>query len=327
MKLNWHTFAGGTAAAPDKYSYQAITGELNGREQYLINPVSSSRGRHLHYVLRYFGPRGYETLGKGARVPSLKRQAQEHHDMNAKAAPLKNPITGVAIETHYVGPSNFRGARIVASTESGQRITRSYDHALNSGENHEAAARALADKMGWGGELMGGGTKKGYCFVFVEGTRTFDKEKIAKRHPVMKNPKRRSTKRSLDRRHSSRARAARHRVARLTSKLGMSVSKAQRRMTRKIRSKIPYFNPASPSRRGTMSSEGSAAIRRLRRHDRRVTAALVGERDTSARYRVEGERKGRWIVWGYFHMKPLAVEYGNALKTRYPSKKFRVAWD
>jgi hypothetical protein len=47
-----------------------------------------------------------------------------------------------------------------------------YDHALNLGENHAAAARALAERLGWTVEkgypaLTGGAMpgNAGYCFV------------------------------------------------------------------------------------------------------------------------------------------------------------------
>jgi hypothetical protein len=41
------------------------------------------------------------------------------------------------------------------------------DYTLNSDSNHERAAVALADKMGWKGNLAGGALKHGYAFVFV----------------------------------------------------------------------------------------------------------------------------------------------------------------
>ena len=80
-----------------------------------------------------------------------------------------NPVTGVAILTKYIGPTNVRGARVKAYTESGRSITLGWNHALNSEENHEGAAKALAKKMNWTGTLIGGGTKTGYAFVFERG--------------------------------------------------------------------------------------------------------------------------------------------------------------
>jgi hypothetical protein len=78
IRLTWHEFAGGTAAAEGKNSYQAITGGLNGREQYLIDPISWPNGRHRYYKLQYFGVGGYRTLGTNARVATLKKMAAEH---------------------------------------------------------------------------------------------------------------------------------------------------------------------------------------------------------------------------------------------------------
>jgi len=48
----------------------------------------------------------------------------------------------------------------------GNRITISYPHDLPEGEKHQAAARALCEKMGWTGRLVEGGTKEGSVFVF-----------------------------------------------------------------------------------------------------------------------------------------------------------------
>jgi len=70
-----------------------------------------------------------------------------------------------AIETRYVGPTNHRGSRIIATTERGHRLTRAWDHALNSDENHHAAADALRAKLYWPFIVAGGSTAKGYVFV------------------------------------------------------------------------------------------------------------------------------------------------------------------
>jgi hypothetical protein len=72
-----------------------------------------------------------------------------------------------AISTEYFGPTNTRGSRIVARADAGS-ISVPYEHGLGLFENHQAAARAFAKKFNWKGRLVGGGTKKGYCFVFVE---------------------------------------------------------------------------------------------------------------------------------------------------------------
>lgn len=73
-----------------------------------------------------------------------------------------------AIETKYLGPTNFRGARIKASAEVGS-ITISWDHALNVEENHDVAARALITKWGWHGSWVRGAapSNKGNVYVCV----------------------------------------------------------------------------------------------------------------------------------------------------------------
>jgi hypothetical protein len=73
----------------------------------------------------------------------------------------------VAIETKYVGPNNSRGSTIVAKANK-QKIIVSYDHSLNPDENHAEAARALCRKNNWTGNLVKGGTKDGYVFVFAD---------------------------------------------------------------------------------------------------------------------------------------------------------------
>lgn len=80
-----------------------------------------------------------------------------------------------AIETKYLGPTDFKGSRIVADDGDGNRVTISYPYELSGEEVHRAAAVALCEKMGWSGAdtLVGGSTKRGYVFVFTnEGRRS-----------------------------------------------------------------------------------------------------------------------------------------------------------
>jgi len=80
----------------------------------------------------------------------------------------------VAIETKYVGPSNVRGSRIIATTESGHRVVISYPQELSGEAAHRKAAVELC-KRKFHHEpgdhscerLIAGGTKKGYVFVFL----------------------------------------------------------------------------------------------------------------------------------------------------------------
>lgn len=75
-----------------------------------------------------------------------------------------------AIETRYLPATARKGSRIVASDSDGNRATISYPSELREGEAcHRAAAVALAKKMNWlgCGNLVGGGTKHGFAFVFV----------------------------------------------------------------------------------------------------------------------------------------------------------------
>ncbi len=85
-----------------------------------------------------------------------------------------------AIETKYIGPTNYRGSRIKATCERGS-ISISYDDALNSDEAHIAAADALVTKFvkedqkrygtnknPWSARRIMGGLKKTNVHVFVE---------------------------------------------------------------------------------------------------------------------------------------------------------------
>lgn len=71
-----------------------------------------------------------------------------------------------AIITKYKGPTNTRGSRIYAHDGDGNRVSIPYPYELSGEEVHKAAAVALCNKMGWSTDLLGGGLKDGYCFVF-----------------------------------------------------------------------------------------------------------------------------------------------------------------
>lgn len=71
----------------------------------------------------------------------------------------------VAIKTKYVGPTDTKGSRIIA-TANGNRVSIPYSH---SGDAHQKAAKAICEKMGWTGQLVEGGTEDGKVFVFLDG--------------------------------------------------------------------------------------------------------------------------------------------------------------
>lgn len=72
-----------------------------------------------------------------------------------------------AITTKHIGPSNTRGARVKA-TAAGGSVTVSWDHALDTRQNHTAAAHALANKLQWEGLYVGGGLPDCNGYVFVQ---------------------------------------------------------------------------------------------------------------------------------------------------------------
>lgn len=73
-----------------------------------------------------------------------------------------------AITTSYRGPTDSNGSRVIARCEA-KRISVPWDHALDIGANHAAAALQLMDQLGWSerNELVMGGTKDGYVFVQI----------------------------------------------------------------------------------------------------------------------------------------------------------------
>ena len=100
----------------------------------------------------------------------------------------------VAIRTRFLGPTNYRGARIVATVpERVDELTRRRDSAdwplertnpmdsraywsltvpypyeLGPGlESHRPAAMALAERLGWFGTWFGGAMADGYVFVLA----------------------------------------------------------------------------------------------------------------------------------------------------------------
>ena len=85
----------------------------------------------------------------------------------------------VAIMTKYLAPTNTKGARIRAYTESGHSVTIGYPY-MPGGEDasHEQAARALMSKMGWDFEIVQGGTCTGRAFVMLPKNKTISDKAV-----------------------------------------------------------------------------------------------------------------------------------------------------
>lgn len=54
-----------------------------------------------------------------------------------------------AIVTRYYGPTNTRGARIVASAHGVRSVSIGYPHELDSEDAHKLAAKTMCDKYAW----------------------------------------------------------------------------------------------------------------------------------------------------------------------------------
>lgn len=80
-----------------------------------------------------------------------------------------------AILTHYVGPTERRGARIIASDSDGNRAIAFYNHSVR--DPHLEAAVALVRKMGWAPVVLAqGGTRTGEAFVMLGATNALTAE-------------------------------------------------------------------------------------------------------------------------------------------------------
>ena len=85
----------------------------------------------------------------------------------------------VAIQTKFLGATNYRGERVKASIPDWRGVngfgeTASYDYALSAFENHQKVAQKLADKFfnqyvktDEPITLVAGGIKRGFVWVRV----------------------------------------------------------------------------------------------------------------------------------------------------------------
>ena len=80
------------------------------------------------------------------------------------------------ISTKYLGPTNAHGSRIKArqSGSYGHKpvsVTISWDYSLSTEQNHTNAAKAVAQKLGWSGDWVGGDNgSSGLVFVGLDAT-------------------------------------------------------------------------------------------------------------------------------------------------------------
>lgn len=73
-----------------------------------------------------------------------------------------------AIITKYVGPTDTKPGRIIAKCAAARHV-HNWDYALSVDQNHDAAAKALAEKLEWFGEWNRGGMpdSSGNAYVCV----------------------------------------------------------------------------------------------------------------------------------------------------------------
>lgn len=75
----------------------------------------------------------------------------------------------ITIQTKYLGPTDFNGSRYKAFDSWGHKITIGADHALSLYDNHLAAARKLAAKLGYTGKFYTGEIDGGMVFLQADG--------------------------------------------------------------------------------------------------------------------------------------------------------------
>ena len=73
-----------------------------------------------------------------------------------------------AIKTTFRGPTNSRGARIIATDGDRNRVVISYPYELTQEQAHRAAAMALCAKMKWPSDIATGGFPDCYVHVFIQ---------------------------------------------------------------------------------------------------------------------------------------------------------------
>lgn len=78
-----------------------------------------------------------------------------------------------AITVTFHGPTNTRGARLIADDGHGNRVTIPFPYELERNQAFRFAARTLCEKMGWQGVLCQGWTKYACVFTFVSDTDSF----------------------------------------------------------------------------------------------------------------------------------------------------------
>lgn len=72
-----------------------------------------------------------------------------------------------AIRTYTLHATNTKGTRVVAVASNGRRLMLAYEHSLSAQGNSRRAASRLAERLGWGNPLVGGGWLPGVGFVWV----------------------------------------------------------------------------------------------------------------------------------------------------------------
>lgn len=78
----------------------------------------------------------------------------------------------VVVRTKFLGPTTHQGSRISVTHGQGtgirgKRVVLSWDHALDTADNHCLAIKFYLDRMGWGGEWVVGADDTGYYAVQV----------------------------------------------------------------------------------------------------------------------------------------------------------------
>lgn len=107
------------------------------------------------------------------------------HDREVAMNKPKRVSALLAINCRYLGPTNFKGSRVVATTANGHRKVVPFDDTHGRVHAYQLAAVALARELGWLDEdrlgsvsMAVGSMPKGYVFVFADRDATFTASEV-----------------------------------------------------------------------------------------------------------------------------------------------------
>lgn len=128
---------------------------------------------------RYGEIRGYVNSANDGALIRVKldksRKVKEFHPRNLAEVFKNNPRQRNPVENRHtalkaISVKKSAGGYMIARDSDNNQARVAYDFGLDGYENAVLAAEKLAEKMGWGGDLVGGHLKGAYVFTMREST-------------------------------------------------------------------------------------------------------------------------------------------------------------